>query len=138
MTRDYISIGNWCIDAHGVTAAELPEEIARSRLATINRHTGKSTIIQIAEDLSEGLSDLPSSQRLAAQDALRAKHGFGFDYFINRQQRKLVKIIARGKIRNETEHRAILDALSDTTLEPALASQLNALLISRESELEAA
>ena len=133
MTRDYTAIGNWCVDALGITAPELPETIAKGRLETIARHSGKPTIIQIAQDLAEGLNDLPDSQKSAALVALRAKHGFGFDYFIQRTQLKLAKIIARGKVRNEAEHRAVIDALSDTTLDSSLALQLNKLLTAHES-----
>jgi hypothetical protein len=133
MTRDYANIGKWCIDAHSVTAPELPERIAQLRLETIIKHSGKPAIVQIAQDLAEGLNDLPASQRQAAQDALLAKHGYGFDYFMQREQLRLAKIIARGKIRNETEHRAVVDALSDTTLDPSVTLQLNRLLIAHES-----
>jgi hypothetical protein len=138
MTRDYTSIGNWCIDAHGITASELPDSIAKLRLTTIVRHAGKAPIIQIAKDLAEGLNDLPASQRLAAQETLRSKHGFGFDYFIQKEQLRLAKIAARGKIRNEAEHRAILDALSDTTLDSSLALQLERLLASHVGKWGAA
>jgi len=134
MTRDYTSIGNWCIDAHGITAPELPDSIAKLQLTAIVRHAGKASIIQIAKDLAEGLNDLPTSQRLAAQETLRSKHGFGFDYFIQREQVRLAKILARGKIRDEAEYRAVLDALSDTTLDSSLALQLERLLTSHESE----
>ena len=133
MTCDYTAIGNWCIDAHGVTAPELPEQIAHVRLETIIRHTGKPTIIQIAHDLAEGLNDLPASQRNAAQDALHGKYGFGFDYFIQRGHLKLAKIIARGNIRNEKEYRSVIDALSDTTLDSSLALQLTRLLTAHEN-----
>ena len=138
MTRDYTAIGKWCIDAHGITAMELLEQIAQMRLETINRHIGKPTVIQIAQDLAEGLNDLPARQRDAAQDLLRDKHGFGFDYFIKRGQLKLVKIIARGKIRNEAEHRSVIDALSDTTLDSSLALQLSRLLDTHDSRPGAA
>jgi hypothetical protein len=138
VNRDYKSIGNWCIDAHGITASELPDSIAKLRLTTIATHAGKASIVQIAKDLAEGLSDLPTPQRLAAQEALRSKHGFGFDYFIQREQLRLVKIVARGKIRNETEHRAVLDALSDRTLDSSLSLQLERLLGSRETSSGAA
>jgi hypothetical protein len=138
MNRDYVTIGNWCVDAHSVTAAELPERIAEMVLETIARHTGKPAIVEIAKDLAEGLNDLPERQRSAANEALRAKYGFGFDYFIKGERLRLVKIIARGKVRNEKEHRAILDALSDTALDPQLASQLQHLLVAHESKLGAA
>ena len=138
MTRDYIVIGNWCIDAHGITAPELSEKIAQMRLELIIRHAGKPSIIQIAQDLAEGLNDLPVSQRIAAQDALRGKYGFGFDYFIQRGQLKLAKIVARGKIRNETEHRSVIGALSDTTLDSSLVLQLNRLLAAHEGQSGAA
>ena len=136
--RDYTTIGNWCIDAHGITAPELPECIAQLRLETIIKHAGRPTIIQIAQDLAEGLNDLPTSQRLAAQDALCSKYGFGFDYFTQRAQLKLAKIIARGKIRNETEHRTVVDALSDTTISAPMALQLERLLAVHESQSGAA
>jgi hypothetical protein len=48
MTRVYTSIGNWCIDAHGVTASELPQNVAELRRAAIARFTGKPAIIEIA------------------------------------------------------------------------------------------
>jgi len=138
MNRNYISIGNWCIDAHGITASELPEHISQLILATIAKHTGKPAIVQIAQDLSEGLNDLPTSRRSAAQDFLYSKHGFGFDYFIKRDQLRLAKIIARGKLRSEKEHRFVLDALSDTTLDHSLALQLEELLAFHEGKLGAA
>ena len=133
MTRDYTSIGNWCIDAHGITASELPERIAHLRLETIAKYIGKPAIVEIALDLAEGLNDLPTSRRSAAQEFLTSRHGFGFDYFIKRDQLRLAKIIARGKVRNEKEHRALLDALSDTTLDRSLAAHLEALLSSHEA-----
>ena len=138
MDRDYVTIGDWCVDAHSVTAAELPERIAEMVLDTIARHTGKATIIEVAKVLAEGLNDLPERQRSAANEVLRAKYGFGFDYFIKGELLRLAKIVARGKVRNEKEHRAVLDALSDTTLDPQLASQLQHLLAAHESNLGAA
>jgi hypothetical protein len=138
MNRDYTSIGNWCVDAHAVTAADLSERIAQLQLATIIKHIGKPAIVQIARDLAVGLNDLPASQRSAAQEALRSKHGFGFDYFIKNGQLRLAKIVARGKVRTENEHRAILDALSDTSLDVSLGAQLQELLVSYESGLGAA
>jgi hypothetical protein len=138
MSRDYTSIGNWCIDAHSITASELSERIAQVRLETIAKYAGKPPIVEIAKDLAEGLNDLTGSKRSAAQEFLTSRHGFGFDYFIKRDQLRLAKIIARGKVRNEKEHRAILDALSDTTLDRLLAAQLEALLVSHEAGLGAA
>lgn len=133
MNRDYTTIGNWCIDAQSVTAPELPEKIAEMRFEVIRRHVGKPTIIQIAQELADGLNDLPTSQRLAAQDALHRKYGFGFDYFIKNAQLRIAKIVARGKIRNEKEHRAIVDALSDTTLDSSFALHLERLLFKYEN-----
>jgi hypothetical protein len=138
MSRDYTSIGNWCIDAHSITASELSERIAQVRLEMIAKYAGKPPIVEIAKDLAEGLNDLTGSKRSAAQEFLTSRHGFGFDYFIKRDQLRLAKIIARGKVRNEKEHRAILDALSDTTLDRLLAAQLEALLVSHEAGLGAA
>ena len=138
MNRDYTAIGAWCIDAHNVTAADLPENVARLRLATITAYIGKPSIIGIAKDLSEGLDFLPDRDRSAAQDFLRSKHGFGFDYFIASGQLKLAKIIARGIVRNENEHRMIVDALSDTTIDSTMAAQLERVLATHESQSGAA
>jgi hypothetical protein len=97
MTRDYTAIGNWCVDAHSLTASELPENVARYRVAAIQKFIGKPGIVEIARDLAEGLNCLPPSQGTAAQNFLVSKHGFGFDYFIGRDLLKLAKIVARGK-----------------------------------------
>ncbi len=138
MSRDYGTIGHWCIDAHSITAPELPERIAALRLELIVQHAGRPAIVEIAKDLAEGLNDLPADERSAAQEFLLSKHGFGFDYFIKSDLLRLAKIIARGKVRNEKKHRAIACALSYTTLDPQLAAQLQALLISHEARLGAA
>ena len=138
MNRDYTVIGNWCIDAHNVTAADIPEKVASLRLAAITAHIGKPSIIGIAKDLSEGLDSLSTERRISAQASLRSKHGFGFDYFIQQGQFKLAKIIARGKVRNENEQRIIIDALTDTTLDASLSTQLERLLAVHESTSSAA
>ena len=138
MNRDYIAIGHWCIDAHNVTAPEIPEKVAQLRLAAITAHIGKSSIIGIAKELSEGLDSLSADRRGSAQNFLVSKHGFGFDYFMQQGQLKLARIIARGKVRNENEHRMIIDALSDTTIDSSLSAQLEKLLAAHESKSSAA
>ena len=138
MNRDYATIGNWCLHAHGILASDLSAKLAQMRLEIISRHAGKPTIVDVAKDLAEGLSELPEQRRSAAQVELRAQHGFGYDYFNDLKLLRLAKILARGKVRGEREHMAVIDALSDTRLDYQLVSDLRRLLVSYEGRLGAA
>jgi hypothetical protein len=136
-TRDYAAIGAWCTDAHAVVAADLPAQVATLVADTIQRFSGKAPILDVARDLAEGLSHLPAQRREAANALLKAKHGFGYEYFTGRAQSRLVQIVARGLVRTEKEHRMALDALSDTTLDPELVAALQRLVLERERQLGA-
>lgn len=48
MKRDYKAIGDWCVDAHYVTATELPESVACLQLETIRMHSGRPTAARLA------------------------------------------------------------------------------------------
>ena len=133
MKWDYSAIGDWCVDAHHMTASELPERVACLQLDTIRKHAGRPTIVEIAKDLAEGLDWLPAERRLAAQQMLQERHGFGFDMFRNRERLRLTRLLARGRIRTEAEYRAVLDALSDTTIDPTTARALRDLLALHEA-----
>lgn len=133
MKRDYKAIGDWCLDAHHVTATELPESVACLRLETIRKHSGRPTIVEVAKDLAEGLDWLPAERRLAVQQMLQERHGFGFDMFRDRERLRITKLLGRGRIRTEAEYRTVLDALSDTTIDPSTARALRDLLALHET-----
>lgn len=134
MKRDYKAIGDWCVDAHHVTATELPESVACLQLETIRKHSGRPTIVEVARDLAEGLDWLPAERRLAAQQMLQERHGFGFDMFRDRERLRITKLLGRGRIRSEAEYRTVLDALSDTTIDPSTARALRDVLALHEAE----
>jgi hypothetical protein len=135
--KDYAAIRLWCLDALASLAPDLPAEFVGRRTDTIERHGKKASILEVAKDLAEGLSHLPNNRRLAANEGLKNRHGFGFDYFTGRNEKHLARMIANGAIQTDAEYRAALDALSDTTIEPSLASKLQELVLERERQLGA-
>ncbi|MGY1426504.1 hypothetical protein [Lysobacter sp. A289] len=135
--RNYDAIGAWCKDAHSILAIDLPEPIAALRSEIIQRYSGRPPILDVARDLAEGLSHLPSEVRASANDFLKTKHGFGDEYFTDRTRSRLNRILARGIIRTEKEHRMVADALTDTTLDPGLGAALSQLVLERERQMGA-
>lgn len=133
--RDYLAISAWCEDAHRFLADDLSPQIAAMVAATIRLNSGKAAIVEVASDLAEGLSGLPQSLRELANEQLIERHGFGFEYFTRRGQKSLLRIVGRGVLRTEKEHRAALDALSDTTIAPDMRDALETLVLERERQL---
>ena len=129
---NFKQIADWCLDAHAILAPLLPQSIAELRHATILRFANQPAIIGIAEDLAIGLNDQPESKHALIRKYLIQEHGFSFEYFINRNTKKLLSILARGIIKNEKEYRIVLEALTDCELEDKISQTASLLVTSYE------
>lgn len=126
----------WCDDA--VTLLEtagLSGRTAAMMREAIERHAGTQVMYEIAEELADGLSHLPTRSSDGAQAFLKEKHGFGFDLFIDAKMKRIRAILKRGRIRTEDEHRDLLELLSDATLSPVARAELSRILARHESGL---
>jgi hypothetical protein len=128
----------WCRDALALLPTEgLPASIHEMRAQAIEQHDKRSSLFQIAADLAEGLSHLPSSDRLKANRQLEQKHGFGYQLFSARPLLSLKSAIRRGSIQGHREYEAILRVATDTTLSAGLREILSQLLADHEKSIAA-
>ena len=103
---DLLRLEEWCQDAVTLLPTpELPASFVEQRRATIRRHSGTKLIYKIAEDLAEGLSELPREARNMADVMLQKKYGFGYELFTEKRLKRLSAAIKRGKIVSDDEFR---------------------------------
>lgn len=126
----------WC--QHAITVlveAGLTEQTAKLMRVAISRCSGKVKLYEVANELSDALNDLPSSNKVAAQESLRAIYGFGFDIFIEEKGKRLLSIIRRGRVRDESELRVLNDFAADTTIGMEVARVIDELIANYSPKL---
>lgn len=127
-------IESWCQDALTLLPTpDLPESIAELRRATIRRHSGTNLLYRIAEDLAEGLSDLPLKEREMADRALKNKYGFSHEIFTDKKVKWVSAIMKKGKISNDDEFREVSNLASNSKIDVEIAKLINKLIFDYES-----
>jgi hypothetical protein len=133
---DYKVIEAWCRDAVALLkGGGLAPALAEMQLNAIEEHSGTKAMYAIAEDLADGLSDLPAEAREIAHETLIKIHGFGLDLFADAKMKRVRSTLKRGRISNEAEYRELLDIASDTTISAALRNTLARVLAVYEARL---
>lgn len=133
---DYKALKAWCRDAVALLeGAGLAPALARMELDTIEKHSETKAVYAIAEDLADGLSDLPPEARKVAQGILTKIHGFGFDFFTDAKMKRVRSVLKRGRIKDEDEYRDLLNIASDTAVNDALRDSLTRVLAAHEASL---
>ena len=109
--------------------AGLRSDFAEMQRNTIRAHAGKPRqLLEIAAGLSEDIADVSDEVAQLADDALIERYGFGISHFLDARTRRVMGALVENRIRNERQHRDILDMLADTTLEPGMRSKLESLM----------
>ena len=105
-------VAAWCRDAAQVLEPGLTEKLASMRRDIISECANSVKIHEVAADLAEGLEAQPEEIRLTAEKLLISRYGFSYQFFRDAKLRSVRAVLKRGKIRTETEHRALLEFLS--------------------------
>lgn len=135
---EYKVLEAWSRDAVALLEASgLSTALAKMQREAIDKHTDTPAIFAIAEDLAEGISELPSPLREIAQDTLKRSHGFGHEFFTDARMKSVMTIVKRRRIRNEEEYRKLLDFATDTTIDNALCDVVRRVLAAHEARLSA-
>lgn len=125
----------WCQDALTLLPTpELPAGFTEQRRATIRRHSGTKLIYKIAEDLAEGVSELPIREREAADRTLKDRRGFGYELFTDKKLKRLRAIFRKGKISSDEEFREMSALANDTEIDAELRKLVDKLLFDYESQ----
>lgn len=130
----YKKVEEWCQQAVALLEdAGLSPKLADMTRQTIKRHSGRRALHEIAADLAEGLGDLPPNQRMVANNELIRQHGFGYEFFLDAKLKRAMRILGRGKVRNDDEFRELSAIANDTTISSKLADFVSALLTQYET-----
>lgn len=140
MTSSVIGVTNeqvaaWCLDAVTILeGAGLTPDLALIQRDIIRKFANKVQIQEVATDLAEGLNDLSVEGRAIADEALQQTHGISLSFFLMRKGKVVRKILMRGSIKTDKELADALDAVSDTTLDEKIATQISTLITSYEQD----
>src|SRR4249919_1400997 len=120
----------WCLAAIAfLEVAGLRPDFAEMRRDVVRANAGKAKLLlQVAADLSEAIADVSEEFARMADSALIERYGFGIRHFLDAKARRVMGALVENRIRNERQHRDILDMLADTTLEPDMRSKLESLM----------
>jgi hypothetical protein len=120
----------WCLAAIVfLEASGLPPKFAEMRRSTVRAHAAKpKQLLEIAANLSEDIADVSEEVAQLSDDASIERYGFGISHFLDAKVRRVMGALVENRIRNERQHRDILDMLADTTLEPGMRSKLETLM----------
>lgn len=129
------ALESWCQDALTLLPTpELPASFIEQRRATVERHSGTKLLYQIAEDLAEGIGELPLEERETADRSLREKHGFGYKLFTEKKLKRVRTILRKGRISNDDEFREMSAISSDTEVGVELRKLVDELLVVYETQ----
>lgn len=132
---EYQTLAGWCQEAITVLGRTgVRESIIEMQREAVRNHANKPALYKIAEDLAEGLSEMPSNAREAANKLLLEKYGFGYELFTERKLKRLRTILRKGKISNDDEFREMSALASDTEIDAKLGQLVGKLLIDYESQ----
>jgi len=120
----------WCMAAIiFLEAAGLRPDFAEMRRDVVRANAGKpKRLLHVAADLSEAIADVSEEVAQLADDALIERYGFGISHFLDAKARRVMGALVENRIRNERQHRDVLDMLADTTLAPGMRLKLEALM----------
>jgi hypothetical protein len=129
-------ISNWCLAAISMfERIGVSTKISDMQRAAVERLQDSNKIMDIAEDLAEGIADLPKNRRESFVSDLKNVSSIGYEMFLERRYRSLRKALYRGKISSKKEYSDILAIASDTTANPQIIESTVQILRDFESKL---
>ncbi len=133
---DLRKIELWCYDADAFLSQYLDADLAAMSHESIVKSSGKKrALFMIADDLAEGISDLPDEDRIQAQKMLKEKHGFGYEHFQQRKLRVIESILENGRISSMSQYEKAMDFSSDTTNDQDTVMNLAKIIAAYEEKL---
>lgn len=130
---EYKLLEIWCQEVIAVLGRTgVRESIIEMQREAVRSHAGKPALYKMAEDLAEGLSEMPSDVRDAANKLLLQKYGFGYELFTQRKLKRLRTILRKGKIGSDDEFREMSALAGDTEIDAELRRLVDKLLMDYE------